>query len=427
MKIQAVKAVFRFPLLLLAIVLISVTSLLTSAFQQAPVAMAATHSALSTRQALIQKLSFSHLSTKAATASSKCDAGTSILDSTAALSATEIWAVGYCGRNKTADQTLTEHWDGLQWKEIASPNSSTASLLQSVTALTSKNVWAVGYFLNGAGTSQTLIEHWNGSTWSVVPSPNIALHDNELFGVTALSQNNIWAVGTAFNTGEGRSLIEHWDGSKWSIMPSPNIAAARNILASISGTSSNDVWAVGYAYTQNGLLTPILHWNGKAWSLVPTPSFQSGLAELHGVKALSPKDVWAVGSYINQAGVPLTLTEHWNGVKWSFVSSPNIASASTGNLLAITATSSTDVWAVGLFSTGSGRGTVNQTLIEHWNGARWQIVASPNIPTSQNLLQGVAAINGKNVWAVGYSENNRSGYQALFEHWNGSRWVIAAQ
>ena len=67
---------------------------------------------------------------------------------------------------------------------------------------------------------------------------------------------------------------------------------------------------------------------------------------------------------------------------------------------------------------------MTETLIEHWNGSRWLLVPSPNAVTSQNLLQGVTAITSKNIWAVGYSQDTSFGYQALFEHWNGSRWVI---
>ncbi len=429
MRIQQVTLFSRVPLSLVTTIFMCAITLLASTFLQVPVAMAATHATSSTRYTPVQRLAqlpFSR-SLKRNTASSRCNPGTSLLDSTAAISATEIWAVGYCSKDGAADQTLTERWNGSTWREIASPNPSTASILQGVAALSSKNVWTVGYFLNKAGTFQTLIEHWNGSTWSLVPSPNVTKHDNNLNGVTAISPNNVWAVGSAFNSSETHTLVEHWDGRTWSIVPSPNIAAARTILASVSGTSSNDVWSVGYAYTQNGLLAPILHWNGRTWSLVTSPSVRSGVAELHSVKALSRKDVWAVGSYVSQAGVSLPLTEHWNGAKWSTVPSPSVPSASTIILLAITATSSTDVWAVGLSSTGSGRASVAQTLIEHWNGSRWQLVPSPNVPASQNILQGVVAINGKNVWAVGYSENDRFGYQTLFEHWNGSQWVITPQ
>ena len=323
MGLQDVKlfTCIRFPLALLALVLVCAMTLFADTFLQEPEVLAAAPPVHFTQRTPFQTLpafSISHPSQRTATPTRRCAPGSSLLDSTAAISATDMWAVGYClNSNKTADQTLTEHWNGTKWTEIASPNVPPASnLLQGVAAFNSKGVWAVSYSINSTtGASQTLIEHWNGFTWSVVPSPNITVHDSELFGVTALSQNNVWAVGTAFNTSEAHVLIEHWDGRTWSITPSPNIAAARNLLVSVSGTSSTDVWAVGYAYTQNGVLAPLVHWNGRTWTLVPNPSVPSNIADLHSVKTISSKDAWAVGGYVSQAGVNLPLTEHWDGAK----------------------------------------------------------------------------------------------------------------
>jgi len=72
------------------------------------------------------------------------------------------------------------------------------------------------------------------------------------------------------------------------------------------------------------------------------------------------------------ADMAQTLIEHWDGAAWTVVPSPNVAGFS--NVLgAVRAASPTDIWAVGeSFSTG-----VDQTLILHWNGHTWTQVASP--------------------------------------------------
>ena len=49
---------------------------------------------------------------------------------------------------------------------------------------------------------------------------------------------------------------------------------------------------------------------------------------------------------------------------------------------------------------GYNDGTIEKTLILHWNGAKWAQVASPT-PSSSSILNAVAASSASNVWAVG--------------------------
>ena len=62
-------------------------------------------------------------------------------------------------------------------------------------------------------------------------------------------------------------------------------------------------------------------------------------------------------------------------------------------LNSVTVVSPCNAWAVG----SSG----NQTLIEHFNGARWAVVSSPTPVSVQAVLYGVRALSAGNVWAVG--------------------------
>ncbi len=56
------------------------------------------------------------------------------------------------------------------------------------------------------------------------------------------------------------------------------------------------------------------------------------------------------------------------------------------------------MWAVGGYNSGG------QALIEHWDGAAWNVVTNPN-PGTYNRFFGVAAISSQNVWAVGQFGN----------------------
>ncbi|PZS05328.1 MAG: hypothetical protein DLM69_01040, partial [Candidatus Chloroheliales bacterium] len=128
-------------------------------------------------------------------------------------------------------------------------------------------------------------------------------------------------------------------------------------------------------------------------------------------------DVWAVGYYLN-GSADQTLVEHWDGAVWSVVTSPNLGSS--GNYLyGVSALASNDVWAVGHYLNGSA----NQTLVEHWNGAVWSVVTSPNPGSSGNYLYGVSALASNDVWAVG-DYLNGTALHTLVEHWDGAAWSV---
>lgn len=161
------------------------------------------------------------------------------------------------------------------------------------------------------------------------------------------------------------------------------------------------------------------------WSVVSSPNVgSSGDSNLAAVAAISPTDAWTVGNSVGSiSGISATLTEHWNGTQWDIISSPNVGSFSN-TLLAVAATASNNVWAVGFYINTNH---VAQTLIEQWNGTSWNVVNSPNVGTSYNTLNGVSAVSANDVWAVGYSHNPTSGaFSTLIEHWNGTQWSVVS-
>jgi hypothetical protein len=62
----------------------------------------------------------------------------------------------------------------------------------------------------------------------------------------------------------------------------------------------------------------------------------------------------------------------------------------------VAAVSATDVWAVGGYFDETAPGL--RTLVEHWNGAVWEVVASANVPPSDNRLNAVTALAARQ-WA----------------------------
>lgn len=295
------------------------------------------------------------------------------------------------------------------WSVVSSPNVGTGSnVLNAVAAISTNNIWAVGYSSADANApAQALIEHWDGTQWSVVPGPTPTNSwTSSLSGITAIATNDVWAVGY-FDVGNNAfSLIEHWDSTGWSIISSPNPGAYSNILSGTSAISFNDVWTVGnFSASSTGKSRTLTeHWNGTRWSVVPSPNVGARNNMFSGVSTLSDRDVWAVG-YGSHG-----LIEHWDGTRWSVVFNQWY------NFKAVTAISKKDVWAIGyLLNHGN-----QQPLLEHWDGHTWR--KAPNsYPGGLSEILGVVGSTPHDVWAVGYNDPG-----TLIEHWSGSQWSIVA-
>jgi len=126
-----------------------------------------------------------------------------------------------------------------------------------------------------------------------VPTPSPYRRINALFGVSARSSADVWAVGGG--GGGGRTLVEHWNGTSWShvLAPAPGLSS---FLNGVTAISASDAWAVGSFFGPViGNRVPTLHWDGTAWHQVYAPTPGPGGNSLEAVSATSTTDVWAVG------------------------------------------------------------------------------------------------------------------------------------
>src|SRR5439155_10019410 len=97
--------------------------------------------------------------------------------------------------------------------------------------------------------------------------------------------------------------------------------------------------------------------------------------------------------------------------------------AASGNYLyGVTARTGTDAWAVGYYYSATA-GTL-QSLIEQGNGGTWSVTASPIVDSAASLLSDVAAVTGKDAWAVEFG-NGATGFDTLILHWNGGSWSVS--
>lgn len=102
----------------------------------------------------------------------------SFFEGVTAVSKRNVWAVG--GTNLPGGgglATLIEHWNGSSWQIIPSPNfpnvNGPFNSLNGVAAVPhDEDVWAVGRAADSSGSFVTLTEAWNGTQWRIVASPN---------------------------------------------------------------------------------------------------------------------------------------------------------------------------------------------------------------------------------------------------------------
>ncbi len=353
-------------------------------------------------------------------ASPTTGSGADALNATAAVSATDIWAAGVSLDTSTTpnrDQTLFEHWDGSAWSVVPSQSLTNGGAkadndLNAVAAVSSTNVWAVGSFVNAGDIRQPLIDNWNGTTWTPSSLPSQGGGNNDLFGVTAIAANDVWAVGywRPDNTSARQALAWHWNGTAWSASFPPGAGSPDYSfsLFGVSASAGNNVIAVGrYLYIPTGVSYAIIdRWDGSSWTeTIPTYAYPYQI--LFGVHVLSSSEAWAVGFEDDSPGAPdHTFIWHMTAGGWVKVPSQNVVGSTqhpNNELFSVVATSATNAWAVGAAYgpfNAAGQPSSAQTLIGHWDGTSW--AASPSSDASGlDELNGVVGLSATNAWAVG--------------------------
>lgn len=289
-------------------------------------------------------------------------------------------------------------------------------------------LWAVG-----SGTDlfdetpfENMIARWDGHAWTTIPSPNIGTRDNRLNGVSARSARDAWAVGSHDNAvGIDATSTLRWDGASWVAVPSPDPGPAdsANVLTAVTSFTDTDAWAVGWSISRGTLA---LHWDGSAWRSVPAPDVSGSSCRLDGIVGVpgSARRI-AVGSCADSGGLDHTLIERWTGTAWRIVPAPSPGDSAV--LTDVAAVSGRELWAVGTTVPTGAPSTAFTTLTLRWDGSTWSDVPSPNAsaPADQTTLLGVSAVPGTgSVWAVGYSLDTSVGSQTYAQRWDGQVWSI---
>jgi len=169
------------------------------------------------------------------------------------------------------------------------------------------------------------------------------------------------------------------------------------------------------------------------WTIAPKPQAQGVEADhLVAASAASPDDVWAVGTRFlvgASADQTVALIEHWDGTRWTVVPSANLGGRG-GSLTGVAALAPDDVWAVGTLMARSAA-EHQDPLIEHWDGKQWSVVQGAQFPPAVSMepegLEAIAAAAPDDIWILGQDNpvvNGESISRDLYEHWDGHQWSL---
>jgi len=197
-----------------------------------------------------------------------------------------------------------------------------------------------------------------------------------------------------------------WNGAQ------PVNPAGSTTLDGIAVVSPCDVWAVGSGFPVSGSpprQTVIEHWTGSAWATVPSPSPTSTI--LQAVSATSASDVWAVGD--DPAGA---LILHYDGTGWT--QTPTPPAGNDGTLWDVDGRTATDAWAAGW----TGDNTTRRALMLRWDGTNWNpSVLPPAVTGDGSEILSVSADSATDAWALA----STPGFTTLL-HWDGSQWQTSS-
>jgi hypothetical protein len=264
-----------------------------------------------------------------------------ILNAVAAISSTDVWAVGY--------EEVLLHYNGTTWQEgtftsLPTPVSNRAFF--DIAFWSASDGWIVG---------SDVILRWDGTGWQEVDDNSSEYRGYR--GVEVVSETDVWVVGEL--SGGAGSVIRHWNGTSWSNVPHPS--ATR--LNTITMLDSNTGMAGGYRYDSGtGAYTSVLlRWNGTIWSELSTPN----IGDIAAIVLQGANNGWMVSS-----GGGLRLTE-------GTFATENVY----GNSIAFTAP--TNGWVVGTYG-------------YRWDGTQWNY--DQYFP---QYISDLVLFEDKTGWAVG--------------------------
>lgn len=154
------------------------------------------------------------------------------------------------------------------------------------------------------------------------------------------------------------------------------------------------------------------------WTITASPNASANLNRLAGVSCPTTDFCEAVGHYYN-GSVDQNLIERWDGTKWAVTHVADTSTSRDNDLNAVSCVSSSFCMAAGTYSFDASSA---RPLAARWDGTAWQLLR-PRTAGSLNHLRGINCRSASFCFAVGdYYDGSQ--WRALVERWDGIAWSV---
>jgi hypothetical protein len=182
---------------------------------------------------------------------------------------------------------------------------------------------------------------------------------------------------------------------QWSSEPT---GVTDGVLYRVEGNAPNALWTVGVDLTRDGealAFSPLaLRREEGRWVETKQPLTSGRLDDL---AVRGPNDVWAVGSAPDAIdGLPLV--QHWNGHRWTVVASPGLPPGWVGGFGSISTAPNGDLWITGGAQTPDGSEV--EDLVYRFAKGRWYPVPIDGL-SHLSYVWNTIPLSPQDVWAVG--------------------------
>jgi photosystem II stability/assembly factor-like uncharacterized protein len=202
-------------------------------------------------------------------------------------------------------------------------------------------------------------------------------------------------------------------GAEWKFMPPDAPAGGEASLAFVDGTSFEDVWAVGI-WQPEGWRCLAEHFDGSSWTQFPTPDDPDNGGGLRGVVAISPGHAVAVGTHTPAGTTPQPLAMEWNGAEWELVATPEREGGRVFGAVDHTPTGQT--WVAG-HQSGSA-------FLARRDGENWELIFAPPVGSFRNRFYAMHARSDSEIWVVGTQSDGFGEFEILLQRYDGgSNWT----
>jgi hypothetical protein len=239
--------------------------------------------------------------------------------------------------------------------------------------------------------------------WSVFKILNEKRYDT-LVSLAAVGKHDAWAFG---QTSSGRGIAVHWTGSAWT---GSRITGAFDRPGFSSASGPRNIWASGSECTSgpqgtNVTATYIARYNGRAWT---TRKWTTAAFCWAALVTTGQNNGWLLGN---------SRALHFSGTRWHKISLPGL-----GQVIAATAVSARDIWAIGA-RFNARQLSRSKAFFTHYDGHAWRIVQLPRIklpPRGYIYPDDVAAAGARSIWAA--ATIYPAAVHSVLLHFGGRKW-----